>query len=58
MADLIKETIAVTDPLIAADIAEHIGMHSISGADLLNIKTTYLRKWVHLTAQELNKSFI
>jgi hypothetical protein len=58
MTDLIQRTITVTDPSIAAEIAEDIGMHSISGADFLDLNKTDLRKWVHFIAQELNESFI
>lgn len=59
MADLILGTITVTaDPSIVEEIAEQIVMHSTSGADFLNLNTTYIRKWVHFTAQELYESFI
>ena len=57
MADLIRGTITVTDPSIAAEIAEHILLHNISGTDFLGLSNTCLRKWVHFTAQELHNIY-
>lgn len=58
MADLVQGTIAETDPAIAAEIAEYIVLHDISGADFLDLSKTYLRRWDHFTAHEVYNSFI
>jgi hypothetical protein len=44
MADLIQGKLTETDPAIAAEIAEHIKLHNISGKDFLDLSETCLQR--------------